>query len=278
MEDFEPGLYLCATPIGNLGDITLRVLRLFEAAILIAAEDTRKTRNLLTHFQIHKPLVSYHQHNWRQRSQELLDKAKEGPVAVVSDAGLPGISDPGAELVQLAAEANVPVTVLPGANAALSALVLSGLSTERFAFEGFLPRQESKRRALLAKLVAEERTMIFYEAPHRLVQTVSDLYQALGQREVAVARELTKQFEQVWRGKLQDLLYSLEQDIPLRGEFVIVVAGKASAERWQRPEVEQALNALLAGGTSLKEASRQLATRCGWQRNELYELGLSLRS
>jgi 16S rRNA (cytidine1402-2'-O)-methyltransferase len=278
MEGFEPGLYLCATPIGNLEDITLRVLRLLEAAVLIAAEDTRKTRSLLTHFQIHKPLVSYHQHNWRQRSEELLDKAKEGPVAIVSDAGLPGISDPGAELVALAEEANVQITVLPGANAALAALVLSGLSTERFAFEGFLPRQQSKRRQLLAKLKAEERTMIFYEAPHRIVQTVEDLYQALGKRDVAVARELTKKYEQIWRGKLQDLSGSIGGEIPLRGEFVIVVAGNKTEQRWSKAEVEKAFMDLLDTGTSLKEVSRQLALESGWQRNELYELGLKLHS
>lgn len=278
MEGFEPGLYLCATPIGNLEDITLRVLRLLEAAVLIAAEDTRKTRSLLTHFQIHKPLVSYHQHNWRQRSEELLDKAKEGPVAIVSDAGLPGISDPGAELVALAEEANVQITVLPGANAALAALVLSGLSTERFAFEGFLPRQQSKRRQLLAKLKAEERTMIFYEAPHRIVQTVEDLYQALGKRDVAVARELTKKYEQIWRGKLQDLSGSIGGEIPLRGEFVIVVAGNKTEQRWSKAEVEKAFMDLLDTGTPLKEVSRQLALESGWQRNELYELGLKLHS
>ena len=139
MESFKAGLYLCATPIGNLEDITLRVIRLFEEAILIAAEDTRKTRKLLTHYNLHKPLVSYHQHNWRQRSGELLAKARLGPVAVVSDAGMPGISDPGSELVQLAAEAQIPVTVLPGPSAAFTALVLSGLATDRFSFEGFLP-------------------------------------------------------------------------------------------------------------------------------------------
>ena len=276
MAKFEPGLYLCATPIGNLEDITLRVLRLLEEAILIAAEDTRKTRTLLTHYQIRGPLISYHQHNWTQRARELLDRAHDGPVAVVSDAGLPGISDPGAELVRLAAEANVPITVLPGANAALSALVLSGLSTERFAFEGFLPRQEGKRRVFLEKLVPEERTMIFYEAPHRLAQTVDALAQVLGPREAAVARELTKQFEQIWRGPLLDLPASLEREIPLRGEFVIIVAGKTLQERWSPSEVEAALSSMLEGGSSLKEASRQLATECGWPRNELYRLGLSL--
>ena len=162
VESFKAGLYLCATPIGNLEDITLRVIRLFEGeAILIAAEDTRKTRKLLTHYNLHKPLVSYHQHNWRQRSGELLAKARLGPVAVVSDAGMPGISDPGSELVQLAAEAQIPVTVLPGASAAFTALVLSGLATDRFSFEGFLPRQESARRALLEKLALEEPDMIF---------------------------------------------------------------------------------------------------------------------
>ncbi len=277
MESFGAGLYLCATPIGNLEDITLRALRLLEAAELVAAEDTRKTRNLLTHFDLHKPLVSYHQHNWRRQSGMLLEKARIGPVAVVSDAGLPGISDPGAELVHLASEANVPVTVLPGANAALTALVLSGLSTERFAFEGFLPRQETKRRLILAKLAEEERTLIFYEAPHRLAETVAAL-QVLGQRDAAVARELTKQFEQVWRGKLEELPSSLEREIPLRGEFVIVVAGKKAAGRWRQAEAAEALARLLAAGIPLKEASRQVAACSGWQRNELYELGLTLRS
>ena len=276
MESFKAGLYLCATPIGNLEDITLRVIRLFEEAILIAAEDTRKTRKLLTHYNLHKPLVSYHQHNWRQRSGELLAKARLGPVAVVSDAGMPGISDPGSELVQLAAEAQIPVTVLPGPSAAFTALVLSGLATDRFSFEGFLPRQESARRALLEKLALEERTMIFYEAPHRLKQTAEDLQQ-LGPRRAAVARELTKQFEQVWRGNLSDLPERLEREIPLRGEFVIVVEGKLQERRWPQAEVEKALADLISTGPPLKEASRQLAESSGWQRNELYELGLSLR-
>lgn len=273
---FEPGLYLCATPIGNLDDITLRVIKLLENADLVAAEDTRKTRSLLAHFQIQKPLVSFHQHNWRDRGPELIEHALKGPVAVVSDAGMPGISDPGAELIPLAQKAQVPITVLPGASAALAALVLSGLPTDRFCFEGFLPRKPGQKKECLEKLIHEERTMIFYEAPHRLEETIATLAEVFGSRQVAVARELTKRFEQVWRGKLDSLPAALGEEIPLRGEFVIVIAGATEEERWSQEQIEEIIIERLQK-EPLKKVSRDLAKESGWRPNELYELGLKLK-
>ena len=200
-------LYLCATPIGNLDDMTLRVLKLLETADIIAAEDTRNTLKLLNHFEIKTPMTSYHEHNKAEKGPKLVERLLAGEnIALVTDAGMPGISDPGADLVKLCYEAGVPVTVSPGASAAVVALVLSGLDTRRFVFEVFLPMEKKERRAVLSTLEKEHRTMIFYEAPHRLLDTLEELEKIFGSdREMAAIRELTKKFEEVRRGTVAEI-------------------------------------------------------------------------
>ncbi|OAT86124.1 16S rRNA (cytidine(1402)-2'-O)-methyltransferase [Desulfotomaculum copahuensis] len=280
MDGEHPGwLYLCATPIGNLEDITLRVLRILREVDLIAAEDTRHTRKLLSHYGIHTPLTSYHEHNRREKGEYLLGLLRSGRrVALVSDAGMPGISDPGQELVAAALGSGAGVVPLPGASAALTALVASGLPAERFCFEGFLPAGGRLRRQRLAELAAEARTVIIYEAPHRLRQTLADLLDVLGNRSLAVARELTKQYEQIWRGTL-DGAAAYFQEHPPRGEFTLVVAGAAEsgtagrpAENECRPDppLAEQVKELESSGLSRKEAMREAARRRGISRRDVY--------
>lgn len=225
-----PGrLYVCPTPIGNLEDITLRVLRVLKEVDWIAAEDTRHTQKLLTHFDIRTPLVSCHEYNEATRAEWLVEQMQRGKqVALVSDAGMPGVADPGALVVARAIASGVPVTPLPGANAALTALVASGLSTARFAFEGFLPRRSKERRKVLAALASDTRTLVFYEAPHRIEATLKDMRDVLGDRPACLARELTKVHEEVRRGLLSALVEDLEHR-PIKGELVLVVAGSDAA-------------------------------------------------
>jgi 16S rRNA (cytidine1402-2'-O)-methyltransferase len=228
--DPRPGtLYLVATPIGNLEDLSPRAQRILGAVDLIAAEDTRHTQGLLTRFAIRRPLVSYHDHNKEGRTPELIGKLVEGAsVAIVSDAGSPGISDPAFTLVRAAVEAGVPVVPIPGPSSALCALEISGLPTDRFAFEGFLPRRASRRRRRIEELRADPRTLIFFESPHRLKHALRDLSETLGERPASLSRELTKKFEETRRGTLRALLEWVEAETP-RGEFVLVVGGAAVA-------------------------------------------------
>lgn len=226
-------LYLVGTPIGNLEDITCRALRILSEVDLIAAEDTRHTLRLLNHFNISKPLVSYHDNNRISRAKELINKLKEGlDIALVSDAGMPSISDPGEELVSMAVSQGIKVTVVPGPSASLTALVLSGLPSGRFAFEGFLPRKRSDRVRFLETIRDEERTIIFYEGPHRLKTMLQDLYGVFGERRVSVLRELTKVHEEAIRGSLSEIISHFEVNDP-RGEFVIVVEGAPPKEKKQ---------------------------------------------
>lgn len=226
-------LYLVGTPIGNLEDITCRALRILSEVNLIAAEDTRHTLRLLNHFNISKPLVSYHDNNRISRAKELINKLKEGlDIALVSDAGMPSISDPGEELVSMAVSQGIKVTVVPGPSASLTALVLSGLPSGRFAFEGFLPRKRSDRVRFLETIRDEERTIIFYEGPHRLKTMLQDLYGVFGERRVSVLRELTKVHEEAIRGSLSEIISRFEVNDP-RGEFVIVVEGAPPKEKKQ---------------------------------------------
>ncbi|HHY64785.1 MAG TPA: 16S rRNA (cytidine(1402)-2'-O)-methyltransferase [Clostridiaceae bacterium] len=226
-------LYLVGTPIGNLEDITCRALRILSEVDLIAAEDTRHTLRLLNHFNISKPLVSYHDNNRISRAKELINKLKEGlDIALVSDAGMPSISDPGEELVSMAVSQGIKVTVVPGPSASLTALVLSGLPSGRFAFEGFLPRKRSDRVRFLETIRDEERTIIFYEGPHRLKTMLQDLYGVFGERRVSVLRELTKVHEEAIRGSLSEIISRFEVNDP-RGEFVIVVEGAPPKEKKQ---------------------------------------------
>jgi 16S rRNA (cytidine1402-2'-O)-methyltransferase len=218
-------LYLVGTPIGNVEDLSPRAQRILSEVDLIAAEDTRHTQGLLSRFSIHRPLVSYHDHNKERRTPELVEKLKAGSsVAIVSDAGSPGISDPAFTLVRAAVDAGVPVVPIPGASSALCALEVSGLPTDRFAFEGFLPRRATRRRARIEELRRDPRTLIFFESPHRLRESLRDLAEAWGERPASISRELTKKFEETRRGTLASLLEWVESTPP-RGEFVLVVGG-----------------------------------------------------
>jgi 16S rRNA (cytidine1402-2'-O)-methyltransferase len=223
-------LYLCATPIGNLEDMTFRAVRMLREVSLIAAEDTRHTRKLLSHFDIHTPLISYHEHNKTGRGPELITRMQAGEsVAVVSDAGLPGVSDPGADLVKLAIEAGLTVSPVPGPNAALSALVCSGLDTRTFYFIGFLPKTSKKRREFLGSLVNISATLILYESPHRVTDTLNELAAVLGDRPAVAGRELTKKFEEFVRGTLTGLSRHFQANPP-RGEFTLVIGGEQPGE------------------------------------------------
>ena len=265
-------LYLVATPIGNLGDISRRGLETLEAADFIAAEDTRVSLKLLTHFGIRKPLVSYHQHNQSAAGPAILDRLLAGETcALVTDAGMPAISDPGEALVKLCAAEGVTVEAVPGCCALVTALALSGLSTMRFAFEGFLPAGKKERRERLAPLAAEERTLVFYEAPHRLRTTLDDLYRALGDREVALCRELTKLHEETRRTTLAQAIDYYRETEP-RGEFVLVVAGAEHREdaAVTLEEGVQQVQKLREDGARMKDAVRQVADSTRLNRNELY--------
>lgn len=272
-----PGtLYLCATPIGNLEDMTLRALRLLRETELIAAEDTRHTRQLLTHFDIHTRLTSYHEHNKETKGPELIDWLAAGhDLVCVSDAGLPGICDPGSHLAQLAIAAGIRVSPLPGANAGLSALICSGLDTTRFTFVGFLPKTAKKQREVLGELKDRRDTLIFYEAPHHLRATLAVLADVLGAaRRAALGRELTKKFEEFARGTLGALSERYESEQP-RGEYVLVVEGALEEEEAKAAEAPPDVTALyarhLAQGIPKKEAMRQTAKELGISRRDVYQ-------
>ncbi|MDF2627168.1 MAG: tetrapyrrole methylase family protein [Symbiobacteriaceae bacterium] len=275
-------LYIVGTPIGNLEDITHRALRILREVAVIAAEDTRQTRKLLNHFEIPTPAVSYHEHNQRTAGPHLIERLQAGDdVALVTDAGMPAISDPGEDLVRLAVAAGVPVVPIPGPTAFTTALVVSGLSTERFAFEGFLPVKGKERRAALERLKQELRTWILYEAPHRVIETLEDLRDALGDRPMAAARELTKLHEEVVRGTPAELLAHFEQKAP-RGEFVLVISGAPAAEQAPPEEatptsLAAAVAALEAGGMDRKAAMKEVATRFGLTKRDVYQALLELK-
>lgn len=268
-------LVVCATPIGNLEDITLRVLRALKEADIIAAEDTRHTRKLLQYFDIHKPLVSYHEHNKLSREDELLAKLEQGlTIALVSDAGTPGISDPGYELIVAAIQRNLPVVALPGASAVLTALVVSGLSTRQFAFIGFLPRQGKKRRQELDKLGRMGMTTVVYEAPHRLQSTLLDIQNHLGDVQIAVARELTKKYEQILRGRVSEIIAHFAEHEP-KGEFVLIIEGQSEQSdslTCGQDDPLKIISALLAQGKNKKEAIKQTASLLNVPKRDIYRL------
>ena len=278
-EEKQGRLYLSATPIGNLEDMTYRGVRMLAEADLIAAEDTRHTRKLLSHYDIHTPTTSYHEHNKLVKGPELVEKMLSGTVLVcVSDAGLPGISDPGAHLAQLAIEAGIEVSPLPGANAALSALICSGLDTTSFAFYGFLPKSSKKRRELLERIKYAPETLIFYEAPHHLKETLKQLCDALGEaRTAAAARELTKHYEEFNRQSLGELLAYYQEHEP-RGEFVLVVSGfdaekaAGSIQEAEAKDPAELVAELEQQGLSRKEAMREAAKRLGLSRRDVYNI------
>lgn len=273
-------LYLCATPIGNLGDMTYRAVATLQQVSLIAAEDTRHTRKLLSHFDIHTPLTSYHEHNQRSKGPELISQLLAGrDIALVSDAGLPGISDPGEALVELALAAGIRVTPLPGANAALTALVASGLPAARFLFAGFLPVAAAERRRRIAELRSVPDTLIFYEAPHRLRRMLADLQTGLGDRRAVAARELTKLHEEFVRGSLLELAAHFAA-VPPRGEFTLLVSGLPIGEATAgEPEPElsdaavlQAVKQRIAAGEIKKDAIKKTASQLGLSRRRVYRL------
>lgn len=274
-----PGtLYLCATPIGNLEDMTFRVIRILKEVDLIAAEDTRNSIKLLNHFEITTPMTSYHEYNKYEKGRKLVDRILEGQnIALITDAGTPGISDPGEELVQMCYEAGIPVTSLPGAAACVTALTISGLSTRRFAFEAFLPSDKKEREKVLVELKRETRTMILYEAPHRLVKTLELLRDRLGElRKITVCRELTKRHETAFRSTLAEAVDYYTANEP-KGECVLVIEGRSREEieqeekaKWEELSIEQHMEQYLAQGSSKKEAMKLVAKDRGVPKREIY--------
>lgn len=270
-------LYLCATPIGNLEDITFRVLRTLKEVDLIAAEDTRNSIKLLNHFEIKTPMTSYHEYNKIDKAYQLVEKLREGKnIALITDAGTPGISDPGEDLVRICMENGITVTSLPGPAACVTALTMSGQATRRFAFEAFLPREKKERAAILEELKNETRTIILYEAPHHLRQTLEELYQTLGNREITICKELTKRYENAAKTTLEDVLAYYKENEP-RGEYVLVVAGKSKEalveeqrQEWEKLTLEVHMAHYENGGMDRKEAMKQVAKDRGISKRDVY--------
>ena len=272
-------LYICATPIGNLEDITWRVIRTLKEVDLIAAEDTRHSRKLLNYFEISTPLTRYHEYNKYDKAKELIKRMRGGEnIALVTDAGTPAISDPGEVLVKMCCEENIEVTSLPGATACITALTLSALSSKRFCFEGFLPREKKQRKEILNQIENEERTILFYEAPHHLKETLKEIYEKVGNRKIAVCRELTKKYETVFRGTMEEIIEYYEKNNP-RGEYVLVLDGINKTKRiqeeqknWKEIDVEDHMKIYEEKGLCKKDAMRQVARDRGISRREVYKL------
>ena len=271
-------LYLCATPIGNLEDITLRVLRTLKEVDLIAAEDTRNSIKLLNHFDIKTPMTSYHEYNKIDKAYVLINKMQEGQnVALITDAGTPGISDPGEELAAMCYEAGIEVTSLPGPAACITALTLSGLPTRRFAFEAFLPADKKERKQILEELKNETRTIILYEAPHRLVRTLEELKETLGNRRMTLCRELTKKHETAFHSTIDDLILYYQTEKPL-GECVLVIEGRSRKEMeekqkasWEKITIEEHMELYENKGHSRKEAMKLVANDRGMTKRDVYQ-------
>lgn len=272
-------LYLCATPIGNLEDMTFRVIRTLKEVDLIAAEDTRNSVKLLNHFEIHTPMTSYHEYNKIEKGHVLVGKLLEGQdIALITDAGTPGISDPGEELVKMCAKEGITVTSLPGAAACITALTLSGLSTRRFCFEAFLPTDKKERQDILEELKEETRTMIIYEAPHRLLRTLKELSEVFGKdRALTVCRELTKKHETAFRTTFEDAICYYEETEP-RGECVLVIEGKSREQirkeemsRWEEMSIPEHMEYYLNQGIDRKEAMKKVAKDRGTGKREIYK-------
>ena len=274
-------LYLVATPIGNLEDMTFRAVRILQEADEIAAEDTRNSRKLLTHFDIHTSMTSYHEFNKYDKAEVLVQKMSEGrTIALITDAGTPGISDPGEVLVQRCYEAGIPVIPVPGACAAVNALVASGQGTRRFSFEAFLPQDKKERRQVLRELQAETRTIVLYEAPHRLVKTLEELAEVLGDRPVTICKELTKKHESFRKTMLREALEFFQEEEP-RGEYVLVIAGKTREEQEQERQAQfedlsipEHMAHFLEEGMTEKEAMKAVAQERGIPKREVYQAWL----
>lgn len=280
----NPGtLYLCATPIGNLEDMTFRVIRTLKEVDMIAAEDTRNSIKLLNHFEIKTPMTSYHEYNKIEKGHKLVQMLLEGKnLALITDAGTPGISDPGEELVQMCYEAGVPVTSLPGAAACITALTLSGLSTRRFAFEAFLPSDKKERQQVLEELKNDTRTVICYEAPHRLVKTLKELLEALGNRRVTICRELTKKHETAWQTHIAEACEYYQENAP-KGECVLVIEGRSreelkaeEQEQWEQMPLEAHMEHYESQGMDHKSAMKQVAKDRGVSKRDIYRMLLEL--
>lgn len=272
-------LTLCGTPIGNLEDMTYRAVRALKEADLIAAEDTRHTRKLLTHFEIRTPLVSYHEHNKAQRGPELIEKLKEGNhITLVTDAGTPGISDPGEDIVKLAYEEGIQVTAVPGPVAGIVALIISGQNTRRFTFEGFLPTDRKERKQRLEELRIDTNTIILYEAPHRLKRVIGYLYETLGNRNITICRELTKRYEEVKKMALDEAIEYFKHNEP-RGEYVLVIEGankeqleKEAIKNWDNVSIEEHVDIYTKKGLSEKDAMKAVAKDRGVSKREIYQV------
>ena len=270
-------LYLCATPIGNLEDITFRVLRTLKEVDLIAAEDTRNSIKLLNHFDIHTPMTSYHEYNRIEKAHVLVEKLKEGQnIALITDAGTPGISDPGEELVRQCYEAGIKVTSLPGAAACITALTMSGQKTRRFVFEAFLPKDKKEKQMVLKSLENEVRTIVIYEAPHRLTKTLKDLEKTLGDRPLTICRELTKKYEDAVQTTIARAIEFYEENTP-KGEFVLVIAGKEISEikeeemqKWESMSIEEHMELYMNKGISKKDAMKLVAKDRGVSKRDIY--------
>ena len=270
-----PVLYVVATPIGNLEDITLRALRVLKEVGLIAAEDTRRTRNLLRAYGIKTPLTSYHEHNKKAKLNYLLNCLREKDLALVSEAGMPGLSDPGYELIATCAQQGILVVPIPGPSVVVTALVVSALPTSQFTYLGFLPRKKGERVRLLQSMALEARTIVALESPHRLLTTLGDLAQALGDRRIAISRELTKIHEEVFRGRISEAIEHFKQP---RGEFTLVIEGSGIKEAELTPEVVEGLRHLYYQGITAKEAVARMSLTTGLSRKELYRAWLKLKS
>jgi hypothetical protein len=273
-------IYLVATPIGNLSDISMRAIETLKNVDIIACEDTRNTIRLLNHFEIKGHLTSYHEYNKIDKAYELCEKVKEGNnIAFVSDAGMPAISDPGYELVDIAYKEGLEVTVVPGASAVVSALAISGISSRRFAFEGFLPVDKNEKKEILTELSQESRTLILYEAPHRLLKTLKELFEYMGDRNIAIVREITKLHEEVLRGKLADIIADYESEkIAIRGEYVLVIEGKSLLEKreerqksFEEISIREHYEKYIAEGMDKKEAMKAVAKDRGIQKRDVYK-------
>ena len=273
-------IYLVATPIGNLSDISMRAIETLKNADIIACEDTRNTIRLLNHFEIKGHLTSYHEYNKIDKAYELCEKVKEGKnIAFVSDAGMPAISDPGYELVDIAYKEGVEVTVVPGASAVVSALAISGISSRRFAFEGFLPADKNEKKEILTELSQESRTLILYEAPHRLLKTLKELFEHMGDRNIAIVREITKLHEEVLKGRLAEIIADYESEkVAIRGEYVLVIEGKSLLEKreerqksFEEISIREHYEKYIAEGMDKKEAMKAVAKDRGIQKREVYK-------
>ena len=273
-------IYLVATPIGNLSDMSMRAIGTLKNVDIIACEDTRNTIKLLNHFEIKAPLTSYHEYNKIDKAYELCEKVKTGKnIAFVSDAGMPAISDPGYELVDIAYKEGLNVTVIPGASAVVSALAISGISSRRFSFEGFLPSDKNEKKEILTELSQESRTIILYEAPHRLLKTLKELFECLGDRKISIVRELTKLHEEVIRGNLGKIIADYEScDIAVRGEYVLVIEGKSLLEKrserqksFEEISIKEHFDKYILMGLDKKEAMKAVAKDRGIQKREVYK-------